>query len=274
MNASKLAGEGFRLVLVAIATVKAAETVEKVAEAVTNLYKAFTKIPKLLGGLSLLVVAVGLLVEDWIGFKNGEESVIGDLEKRWPAAFKVIKTMMEGLLKVWEGIVDAARALGIIQAAPPKKGSLAWYEQEKTKPHYEDSMSKEDWALWSRTKALVESGKHPEQLEAKNKLAASGADKSLTDFRGQDTSSWNWKDWLGSIFAGGSMGEMQQSWKMLEALNADQRAKAAATSPTVNITGTRIEVKADTPARAERAGETVRDALSSQQIRNYQPSGV
>lgn len=278
MNATKYAGEAFRLVLVAIAAVEAAQTVGKIAEAVTNLYKALTKIPKLLGGLSLLVVAVGLLVEDWLAFKNGEESVIGDLEKRWPAAFKAIKVVMDSLLGVWEDILDAARALGIIQAAPPKKGSLAWYEQEKSKPHYQDSMTKEDWDLWSNTKAQVEGGMHPEQLLAKKLMAESGAGQSFANWKPPEsgvltsTSSWNWKDWLGSIFAGGSMGEMQQSMKMLHALNEDRRAKEAAGN--VYVTGTKVEVKADTPERAARAGESVREALANTQIRNYQPKGI
>lgn len=272
MTATKYAGEAFRLVLVAIAAVEAAQTVGKIAEAVTNLYKAFTKIPKLLSGVSLLVVAVGLLVEDWLAFQNGEESVIGDLEKRWPTAFKVIKTSMDALLGVWDDILEAARALGIIQAAPPKKGSLAWYEQEKLKPHYQDSMSKEDWDLWSSTDALVKSGKHPEQVEAQKKLVESGANKNFQDWKPQETSSWNWKDWLGSIFAGGSFGEMHQSMQMLKALNADQRAKAAAAGATINITGTKVEVKADTDARAAKAGDSVVSKLGNQTlIRNYQP---
>ena len=269
MNATKYAGEAFRLVLVAIATVEAAQTVGKIAEAVTNLYKALTKIPKLLGGLSLLVVAVGLLVEDWLAFKNGEESVIGDLEKRWPAAFKAIKVAMDSLLGVWDDILDAARALGIIQAAPPKKGSLAWYEQEKSKPHYQDSMTKEDWDLWSNTKAQVEGGTHPEQLAAKRLMETSGASQMAT-WKPSDIS-FSWQG-LKDKLLGGGYGDMMKGAEVLRAIQADKQAKEAAGN--VYVTGTKVEIKADTQERAARAGESVREALANTQIRNYQPRGI
>lgn len=250
MEASRFAGETFRLVLVAIAAVKTAEIIEKVAAAVNNLWVALTKIPKLVAGIGLVAVAVGLLVEDWIGFKNGEESVIGDLEKRWPAAFKVISTAMEGLLKIWDDIVEAARSLGIIEKKAAPKMSLARYAEYVKNGAPVGTPEADEFAEMDR---LIKRGGHPMAMFAQNvdrardisgAMAASIADKT---------------------------GAVNRTATGIGTVLADQEARQGNGVINTYITGTRVTVQADTDEHARMAGKSVRESLDSQRVRNYQP---
>lgn len=251
MDASRKAGEAFRLVLIAIAAVETAQVIGKVADAVNNLWKAFTAILKVLGLMSLLVVAVGLLLEDWLAFQRGEESLIGDLQTKWPAAFKVIQTAMEGLLSVWNDIVAAAKALGLIKKDEAPKMSLARYNEYKNNPPKVGTPEAEEFLAMER---MVKGGQHPFAQFAANLDRAHGVTGAL------------------SAAIMDKPGAVDRAAIGVGTVLADAENRTAAGGGiTMNITGTKIAITADTDERARTAGDSVMDKLANGRVRNYQP---
>jgi hypothetical protein len=277
MEKSRTAGEALRLVLVTIAFVKAGEIFDKVATAVNNMWTAFTAAPKALSIIGLILVGIGLLVEDFMAWKAGEESVFKDLNEKWPNAIKVISVAMEGLLAVWLDIVAAARVLGIIakeDAAP--KTSIAWYKKMQANPPLPPSA---DYADYMKMKAMIESGQHPAQQLFGNMASAAGPVLTMADVirNGEATNKAKAADITGILADIEAKRPGALNPASIAGILADVDARRSLNQSVggiTYITGTKVEVKADTPERAKASGASVRDALSSQQIRDYQPRGI
>jgi len=259
---NKLAGEAFRLILVGIIGVKVGSWLRETVGGVKVLLetsKALLTSPAT--WIALLVAGVGLLLEDWIAFQNGEESVIGDLKDKWPAAFKVIEASMNVLLKVWEGIVAAAQMLHIIDKPDSgdrgKAGTMqryAYYKAHNPKlgtPEADEYLKMEkEWKSGPDPWAELQANAEASYRQSAGLITAANADyntRPAPDTSGAEASAS--MAMLGSVMSRGAV-------------------------TTVYNTGTRIEIKADTDERARLAGKSVQDALGPSKVRNYQPRAL
>lgn len=271
------AGQALRAVFVALVGLRVAAWIRGVADSLAALRSSALLS---LAPLALLVGGVVLIVQDWMAFKRGEESVFQSLSEKWPGAIKAIETAIRAVKEIWDAIVEDARELGLLSKAPPPKAGT---------PEFAQAISRSD-AL----QAEVEE-------KATNPL---GVGKQP------------WYKGVAAHFLRGGIYDMQQTANALDILQKARDAKAAADAvepggssqlfgasvapegyylPSgpmsagdvmgdrqrgsgdttfVNITGTKVEIKADTPERARTAGDSARDALSSQRIRNNQPRGI
>ena len=241
-NQTASAATAMKVAIGAIVALKLSSEIGKAASAAMGLFKSLGALPSLFG---LAIIAVGLLIDDFLVWKEGGESFIGDVEQKWPRAFEAIKTIMEGLVDTMNQVVEAGRVVGLIAPKATAKTSMAWYKKMQENPPLPPS---EDYAAYMDMKAMIESGQHPMQ-----QLAAAPA-QARENF----------------------VGTMQQRAAAPAQMMAElvEAKRAGASGATMYITGTKIEIKADTPERAEQAGESARDALASQEIRNYQPRGI
>jgi hypothetical protein len=65
---------------------------------------AFAPIILITAGIIALSAAVALLIDDFIAFKNGQDSLIGDVLKRWPMIGIAIEKVTEALKIQWESV--------------------------------------------------------------------------------------------------------------------------------------------------------------------------
>jgi len=107
----------------ALVKVAAYKAFTPVIEGVKMLAKAFTlaslQATLMTVAIGLLIIAVGLLIDDFVNFKEGNESVIGDLCKEFPALLDIINTMEEGVgafidfwMEQWEELKGPLLELG------------------------------------------------------------------------------------------------------------------------------------------------------------------
>jgi hypothetical protein len=245
LGRTNLAWTTMKVMLVAFAGLKFYETVNAVASAVNNLWLALTKIPMKAAAIGMVMLAIGLLVEDFIAWQNGEESVLKDLSEEWPTAIKVITDALHGMLVVWEDIVQAARDLGIIKAkAPP---DMSTPEGQAARASFLQNMNAAPMAIagqipGSRGGTMVS----PEQASLLQLMNSRGAPAAPVASSMMDAAS------------GVQMGLLQL-------------LSAKAGGDTAYISGNTVVIQADTPQRAKESGASAREALSSQKIRNYQP---
>lgn len=266
------AAQALRAVIAAIVVVKVAEFVQGIVKSV----EAFGAAARgALGPWALIVGGAVLLVQDWLAFKDGEESVFKDLSEKWPGAMAAINKAMETMLALWEGVVGAARELGILSKAEPKKGTVGWYVKMKENPPMAGS---KDYADFMEAKAQMdelerynqnlvwEGGQEWQMLIDKAEAASNIANAWASAVRNIGKES--------PVGAGNDdlYGRTSPLAVGVGTVLDDRRRVGEGT--VLNITGTKVEIKADTPERAERAGVSARDAMSSQQIRNYQPRGM
>ena len=232
-----------KVMLIAVAGLKFYETINNVAKAANDLWLALTKIPIKAAVIGMVMLAIGLLVEDFIAWKNGEESVLKDLSESWPTAIKAITTALQGMLDVWEGIVDAARALGLLK--------------EKALP---DMSTPEGRA--ARAQLL-------ENLTLAPAAMTGGLPTTNAPASAEQSG-------LMSLMSARSAQGGTSATSMMDAANGVQAGllqllSSKAGESTTYVSGNTVVVQADTPQRAKEAGTSVREALSSQKIRNYQP---
>ncbi len=246
LRRTNLAWNAMKIVLVAFAGLKFYETVESIAKAVNNLWLAMTKIPVKAAAIGLVMLAVGLLIEDFIAWQNGEESVLKDLSERWPTAIKAITTSIQAMLAVWQGVVDVVK----------------WLYDHDVGVHTEGATgmgvgSKDDYAkLHAFNEANKNSSGPPESpfdIWGNRRVLNAPEGQSARELY-DATNSVPWQGMAGSTQTTGV-----------------PAALARGGGDTFNVTGTTVIVQADTPQRAKEAGTSVREALSSQKIRNYQP---
>ena len=242
LGRANLAWGAMKVMLLAVVGLKFYETINAVASAVNNLWLALTKIPMKAAAIGLVALGIALLVEDFVAWKNGEESVLKDLSERWPGAIGAISSALQGMLDIWNDIVEAARALGLLK--------------EKAGP---DMSTPEGQA--ARQNFL-------ENMTAAPGRIASGQVGVAPATAGQS-------DLMGLMRARGEVGQGATTSMMDSATGIQagmlQLLAARAGEQTTYVTGTQVTVQADTPQRAREAGNSVREALSSQKIRNYQP---
>lgn len=236
-------GQVFRALLVGIVAINLSKSLLKSAEAVKALAKAFRSMPGAVSIIALLAVGVGLLVEDFMAWKKGEESVFADLNEKWPNAVKAISKAMEGLLEIWNSIVAAARELGIINKEAPKQGSMAWYKEMKAHPPKAGTPEAQQFA---EMEATIAKGEHPWQQLMRNIQYGTTVQAPPIPA--------DWTQLMGKVNAEG--------------------ATATGQTTVYHVTGTKVQVMADTPERARDAGKSVREALAPQQVRNYQPRSL
>jgi hypothetical protein len=246
LGRTNLAWTAMKFMLVAVAGLKFYETINSFASAVNNLWLAMTKIPIKAAAIGLVMLAVGLLVEDFIAWQNGEESVLKDLSEEWPTAIKAITGALNLMLGVWQDIVQAARDLGILKAkAAP---DMSTPEGQAARANFLQNMSAAPMAI---------AGQLPQMR--------GGAAVSL-----EQASLLQLMNAKGAQGSGGSTSSMMDAATGVQ-MGLLQLMAAKAGGDTAYISGNTVVVQADTPQRAKEAGTSVREALSTQKIRNYQP---
>ena len=243
LGRTNLAWTAMKVMLVAFAGIKFYETIESIAKAVNNLWLAMTKIPVKAAAIGLVMLAVGLLVEDFLAWQNGEESVLKDLSERWPTAIKAITDSLQVMLDVWNDIVEAARALGLIKA--------------KAAP---DMTTAEGQA--ARRQLL-------ENLTVAPRVLTGGLPTTNAPAGAEQSDLMSLMTARGAQGAGSAASTLDAATGVQAGLLQLLSAKAG--GDTVYVSGNTVVVQADTPQRAKEAGTSVREALSSQKIRNYQP---
>jgi hypothetical protein len=240
---ANLAWTAMKVMLVAFAGLRFYETINAVASAVNNLWTAMTKIPLKAAAIGLVMLAVGLLVEDFLAWQNGEESVLKDLSEEWPTAIKAITDALQVMLNVWDDIVQAARDLGILKAkAAP---DMSTPEGQAARANFLENMRSAP-AILTDPRMTFNSPATGEQSGLMALMTARGAQG-----------------------AGSATSMMDAATGVQTGLLQLLAAKAG--GDTAYISGNTVIVQADTPQRAKEAGTAVREALSSQKIRNYQP---
>lgn len=275
-NENKVAAASFRTVIAGLVAIKLGGWLMEVAHGMKMTLTTLTQIPKFAGIIALLIAGIALLVEDWMGFQEGEESVLGDLRDKWPAAFDVINASIKYLADAMNEVVEVARVLGLIGPKKAEVGSMAWVAEQDKKPPLAPS---KDYAPYMKAKGQIEAGTHPEQIAAGQKSAGVAADiQNKFDNVGKAPKSWT--DWFGSSLFKNPLAEMNQTGEALKALQESARVQAMTQQaigdgkgPLVNVynTGTKVEIKADTDERARMAGESVKDALlEKSKVRQYQ----
>ena len=243
LGRANLAWTAMKVMLVAFAGLKFYETINAVASAVNNLWMAMTKIPLKAAAIGLVMLAVGLLVEDFLAWQNGEESVLKDLSEEWPTAIKTITESLNAMFEVWHDIVDAVKWLsghgvGVSTTATTGTGMTSQEEADAIKNLPKGGPGKSPYDIWGNRRTPEIPSNHRSARELYDE--AHGV---------------------------GFVGPTQQMLGMTGA----GAASIGGNTSTTYINGNTVVVQADTPQRAKEAGASVREALSSQKIRNYQP---
>lgn len=233
---------GVALALIAGASVY--EGVNKLADAFDHLFKggasSLLSWPAIIGAI---VLGIALIAEDWAGFQAGEESVLGDLKDSWPKVFNAINTAMTEMLGIWNDVVAAARALGVIEKPKDKREEVGsareLYERQQTAD------------MIARGELTPEQGRRMIEM---HRYTAGSMGQTNAELAAETQSG----PWAPAEATAGP-------W-----LNQGTNRSAALTY----ISGTTVNVIADTPERAKTAGKSVREAMTGpERNRNYQSRG-
>lgn len=106
INSSKIAMAGLYSVMLMFASLKIGQTIAAIGSAVRGIGAAFAA----LGWIPLLIaaiaVAIGLIVEDFITWRDGGESVIGDLIKKFPFLLDIINSVSDAVGDVVDFFIE------------------------------------------------------------------------------------------------------------------------------------------------------------------------
>ena|SRR5271154_778047 len=98
----------------------------------------------LLGPMAAVAIAIGILYDDWESFRRGDESLTGEILKRWPQVGKVIVAVGMLIEKSIKGIIndlkitikfieDIIRLKGHVSSLPDKQSEIirSWFGDKK-----------------------------------------------------------------------------------------------------------------------------------------------
>lgn len=248
-----VASTALKVALAAIVAMKITEGFNKMAAAVQGLWTAFQKLPSTVSVLAALAVLVALLIEDYMVWKEGGDSLIGTSE--------TLQTVVLGTIELIKMLGDSFKGLGTIGTAlgDVMFNTFQWVGD------------KIGWVI-DKIKGAIDLIKDLsgytlfKSLVMDEKVIGQGS--QLGDQNAADVKRF----------------ENQQKAQMLQGLMVGRDNSSYATwlrdhegvvpaqgqVSNTSITGTTINIKADTPERARMAGKSVREELSPQRIRNNQ----